>query len=576
MRHAGYPVLAGLALLIAPCAHASDLDRHAHGAHLPYVEMEAEDAATNGVVLGPDRTLSTLAAEASGRQAVRLIQPGQYVEFTLTQPANAVDIRYSVPDTQDGKGLDATLSLYVDGVKRKSLPMTSRYGWFYGAYPFTNTPADGGHPFHFYDDVRVLLGEQLAAGARVRLQVDPGDTAPSYTIDLADFEDVPAPLPKPALSLSVTDFGADPTGVKDSGDAFDRAIAEARKRGQGVWIPAGTFTVNRHVAVDRISLQGAGPWYSVVHGNGVGFFGHDSRGPDGPSRHVHLRDFAIFGEVTDRDDGASLAGIGGGLDSSEISNVWIEHTKVGVWVDGPFKGLRIRHCRFKNLTADGVNFHRGVTHSSVTQSIIRNTGDDGLAMWSEDIPDAHDGFADNTVALPMLANGIAIYGGRDISVIGNRVSDSLWQGGGIQIANRFHARPLGGAITLEHNVIDRAGAREVNWNIDIGALWVFAGDAPIDAKIRVSDTDIRDSTFAGVQVSGGDDKTVAHIAFDHVSIEKTGTYGLVAQTNSQASARALMISQTGKAPVYSCGVHFMLEDLDGRTASPQTACDSER
>ncbi len=61
----------------------------------------------------PDRTLGTLAAEASGRRAVRLDQPGQYVEFTLTRPANAVDIRYSVPDTPDGKGLDATLSLYV-------------------------------------------------------------------------------------------------------------------------------------------------------------------------------------------------------------------------------------------------------------------------------------------------------------------------------------------------------------------------------------------------------------------------------------------------------------------------------
>ncbi len=93
--------------------------------------------------------------------------------------------------------------------------------------------------------------------------------------------------------------------------------------------------------------------------------------------------------------------------------------------------------------------------------------------------------------------------GRDISVTGNRVSDSLWQGGGIQIANRFHATPLDGAITLEGNVINRAGAREVNWNIDIGALWVFADDTPINAKISVSDTDIRDSTFAGRPGIGG-------------------------------------------------------------------------
>ena len=52
------------------------------GADLGFVEQEAENAATNGTVIGPGTAAYTLPAEASGRSAVSLT-PGQYVEFTL-------------------------------------------------------------------------------------------------------------------------------------------------------------------------------------------------------------------------------------------------------------------------------------------------------------------------------------------------------------------------------------------------------------------------------------------------------------------------------------------------------------
>src|SRR5258708_30479296 len=42
------------------------------GATLPYVEYQAENAATNGTVIGPDRTFTQLASEASGRKAVQI------------------------------------------------------------------------------------------------------------------------------------------------------------------------------------------------------------------------------------------------------------------------------------------------------------------------------------------------------------------------------------------------------------------------------------------------------------------------------------------------------------------------
>ncbi|MEC4015834.1 hypothetical protein [Streptomyces sp. H27-D2] len=78
-------------------------------------------------------------------------------------------------------------------------------------------------------------------------------------------------------------------------------------------------------------------------------------------------------------DSDQVNGVGGALSDSTVSNLWIEHTKRAFWLDGPFDNLRITGTRMRDVTADGLNFRKGVTNSSVTQSHVRNSGDDGLA-----------------------------------------------------------------------------------------------------------------------------------------------------------------------------------------------------
>ena len=307
------------------------------GAPLAYTEYQAENAATNGTILAPDRAFTHLAAEAVGRQAVQLTAQGQYVEFTLTKPANSIVLRYSVPDSSNGTGITAPLSLYVGGVRKPDLSLTSKYSWFYSSYPFSNDP-NGGTPHHFFDEVHAMTGE-MAIGTKVRVQLDAGDFAPSYTIDLADFEEVAAPIAEPANFLSITDYGADATGAADSTTAINNAIAAAKSQGKGVWIPQGTFSSTSHIIVDNVTIRGAGMWYSTLHGLNIGVYGNYA---PNPSSNVHLSDFAIFGETIDRDDGAQVNGIGGAIGGgSTITNIWIEHTKVGMWFDGPFDGLTI-------------------------------------------------------------------------------------------------------------------------------------------------------------------------------------------------------------------------------------------
>ncbi|HSB01675.1 MAG TPA: hypothetical protein VLE49_13580, partial [Anaerolineales bacterium] len=68
------------------------------GAAVPWIEYEAEDAQTNGEILLPDRTFGTMAAESSGRRAVKLEQAGEYVQFRSMGPANSVVVRFVIPD----------------------------------------------------------------------------------------------------------------------------------------------------------------------------------------------------------------------------------------------------------------------------------------------------------------------------------------------------------------------------------------------------------------------------------------------------------------------------------------------
>jgi hypothetical protein len=460
------------------------------GADVGFTEYSAVGARTNGTVIGPSYNLYTLAAEAVGRTAMTLDGAGQYVEFTLAKAANAVDLRYSIPDSADGTGLTTPLHVLVNGRATSDLTLTSKYTWFYGSYPFTNNPADL-HGHHMYDDVRTLFGRTLPAGTHVRFEI--ANPSVPVTVDVADFQEVAPPAPQPRGSISVLSYGADPTGQTDSTTAIQNAIKAGSAEGKAVYIPPGDFTVTAHLIVNNVTLTGAGEWYSVLHGNGVGVYGNL---PPDPSTNVHLSNFAIFGEVMNRVDSADVNGIGGGLQDSTISNVWIQHVKAGIWMTGPFSDLKISNVRIQDTTADGINFDGGITNSSVTNTYIRNTGDDGLALWSSGAADSHDSFSHDTVVLPILANNFAIYGGNDNSITYDYATDSITQGGGIQVGNRFAAVPLAGTTTIADNTLVRTGTLDPNWKFGVGAIWFYASDSEdMTGTINVDQNTILDSPY---------------------------------------------------------------------------------
>jgi hypothetical protein len=619
------PALAGTgaAAASAPVVTRAALDPSlvsGRGADLGFAEQEAEKAATNGTIIGPGTTAYTLAAEASGRSAVSLT-PGQYVEFTLPSAANAINVRYSIPDAPTGGGITAPLDVTVNGHLSTTMTLTSQYAWLYNEYPFSNDPNAGAlhpdwwttecscvpdattpapvfpapfRPNHFYDEQRLLLGRTYPAGAKVRLTVPAGSIAATTTIDLMDSQ-VVAPPKFDLLAANVLLFGADPTGHRDSADAFDRAIAFAQRAHLRVYIPPGTYQVSRHIIVDDVTIEGAGSWYTIIKGHqvdlstpapdgsvhtGVGFYGKDASA--GGSTNVHLSGFAIEGDVRERIDTDQVNGIGGALSNSTIDGLYIQHTKVGIWLDGPMTNLKITNNVIVDQIADGINFHTGVTNSVASNNFIRNTGDDGLAMWSEKAEDSGDTFDHNTVQTPVLANGIALYGGTDNTVSDNLIADPIREGSGIQAGSRFGSEAFTGHLWITDNTTVRAGTYELNWNIGLGAIWIYALEKSISADIEVAGDNFLDNTYNAIMLvsdfSVKDLYSITNVHFTDIKVDGTGTSVVSARTAGSASFEHVVARNVGAVGVNNCGSfhftpagsEFSLTDLGGNTGGGTT------
>ncbi|MFJ4630058.1 discoidin domain-containing protein [Streptomyces sp. NPDC088847] len=521
---------AGTLVALAPgAAHA------ASGASLPFTSVEAESAATTGTKIGPDYTQGTVASEASGRQAVRL-GSGQRVEFTVPRAANAVNVSYNVPDGQSG-----SLDVYVNGVKiSRTLPVTSKY-----SYVDTSWIA-GAKTHHFFDNARLLLGQNVQQGDKVALVA----TGVQVTVDVADFEQVAGAAAQPAGSVSVVSKGADPSGAGDSTQAFRDAISAAQ--GGVVWIPPGDYRLTSSLSgVQNVTLQGAGQWYSVVH---TSRFIDQSSSSGG----VHIKDFAVIGEVTERVDSNPDNFVNGSLGpGSSVSGMWIQHLKVGLWLTGNNDNLVVENNRILDTTADGLNLNGNAHGVIVRNNFLRNQGDDSLAMWSLNSPDTNSSFENNTISQPNLANGIAIYGGTNIAVRNNLVSDTNALGSGIAISNQKFLdpfSPLAGTITVDGNTLVRTGAINPNWGHPMGALRVDSYDSAVNATVNITNTTITNSPYSAIEFvsGGGHGYSTGNVTVSGASVQNTGT--VVVQAEAQGAAKFSNVQATGVgvAGIYNC------------------------
>ena len=516
------------------------------GAIMPFTEYEAEAGTLKGgaSMLGPTRAVNStndIAAEASGRKAVRLNATGDGVEIKTLSASNSIVVRYSIPD--NGLNYTGTLSVYVNGMARKKLKVTSRYSWSYGgAGDFANLGvqknAGAGTPHHFFDETRALIGD-IPVGATVAVQKDADDNAAHFDIDLIDMEQAPEVLGKPAGFSSVTEFGAIANDDKDDTVAFNSALT----RTKSVYIPEGVFILNtKELSVQAVTVRGAGMWRSTLKGAFARF--------DCYAKGCKFYDFAMEGDTTLRnDDAPDTAFTGNGMGGSVIEHIWVEHKKVGVWTGNNTNGMTIRNSRFRDLFADGINLACGTSNVTVEHVHARNTGDDAFASWSLNQCGANTNnvFKNTYAQLPWRANCYGVYGGS--TTIQDSVCIDTPQYPGILLGTMFNSNAFGATKVTGVSLI-RTGGPQYG---EQGALKLNAEQGPIK-NIAISNVDIDSSTFSSLQFAGKN--TIDTVSVDKVKITGGGC-GLLAQAGGAADMSNVTISGAGSAVCNEKGFNFI-------------------
>ena len=509
------PFIAGAALLgvialvpaLVPSAVAAD---DQYGATVPYTRYEAEEASrSDGTTLERSDDLESTAIEASGQSYVALKDQDSSLDFTATSAANALDLRFTLPDHKSGQ-----VQVYINNDLAATLTLSSETAWQYvykeSVYDEPTLAPGTAHKRFRFDEVHTLLNGQIQKGDHVRIvKVDKNDT--EYGIDFIELEQAAPAIERPEGAVSIADYNnAQPgDGVADDAAlvaAMDAAVNTSSKK---VYIPAGTWEFSRKIGIDHpgLTFQGAGLWYTNI------FFTSDQREGGGivfnpGASNETLTDFFMSSNLKSRfGEGAQYKGFAGAAGvNTRVANVWVEHFECGFWM-GDYRehkfmtytdGMVIENSRIRNNSADGVNFVQGTKNSTVRNSSVRGNGDDSLASWaSNDLRSQSDAdaskfnsFIGNTIELGWRAGGIGLFGGE-----GHVVKDNLlvnnFSGAGIRISTVFEGRNFTynhAGMTITHNKLVRTGTTDDFYGKKRGAI-DFEENLEVGQVLNVSVTD---------------------------------------------------------------------------------------
>ena len=457
-----------------------------YGAKMPYTTHEAENATVeNGATVQQSTDMESTAVEATNQTYVELPKKDAAVTFNVTEPANALNVRYTIPDGASGQ-----LDVQVNGSSVGNLDLSSHSAWQYlkGDHEYDQA-IDGSSARFRFDETRLLLKDiQLKSGDKISLVKKKDDNVP-YGIDFIELEQAPAPVAQGENSISIVDKGASANDDSDDTAALLAAVEEAKASGKSVYIPEGRFNFDKQVNIeaDNLKISGAGVWHTQLHftsdkryGGGI-VFGHNSNG-------IELSNLYMDSNLTSRyNEDAQYKAISGTLGKdSKIHDIWVQHFEVGMWIGdydqtGNMKytdGLVVENARIRNNLADGINFAQGTKNSTVKNSNIRGNGDDGLAIWSSisngtnAAAEENNKFLNNTIESGWRAAGIGIFGGKGHEISGNLIKD-VFAGAGIRVNTVFagHNFDLNDSgIKIHDNTILRSGTTNDLYNLHRGAI----------------------------------------------------------------------------------------------------------
>ena len=503
------------------------------GATTPFTTIEAEVGAIGGGAIV--RTLQTIPAnalsspelEASGRSYVELSATGAWVSWVNSvDSANTINIRECIPDSPTGGGIDATLDLYINGILRQAIPLTSRQTWVYDGTDGNNngmsqTPSTGG-PHVFYDESRThITGAALHSGDTIMLKKDAANTASFYYIDCIDLESA-APKSRLANSLSVADYGATGTDTASVNAAFNSCCSAAKSQGKSVWVPAGKYYFTANFSPNGVTIAGAGMWYTTLYFT-MGQIQAVS---------CTLEDFCVDAVTVQRDQGMGGVNIAGS--NWLIDRVWAIHgCWAGFWCCGTNGTLQ--NSRSSICWGDGLNMNNGSAGNGVGTNLLaqnnftRGCGDDGATIYSVTESQEVNGatLRNNTTVGMWWANGLRIAGGKNVRAENNLILDDVKEAGIYIGVFGSDGNNLDSAV-VTGNVIMRCGGRR-----NPAGMAVNASPGGKLVNVTISNNTIKDAQFYGMTV--GSNTVTMNVQPNNI-IDHPAQTAIWIQSGSQGSA----------------------------------------
>ncbi|WP_229263559.1 discoidin domain-containing protein [Cohnella cholangitidis] len=506
------------------------------GANMPFTIMEAESSSngTNGTKLAPNFTPGDFAGEASGRSAVYLDSTGEYVEFTLTSPANAFVLRNAVAENTAG-----TISIYANGADKGNFAVTSKFSYVYatpttlGQLGYNNS---GSKAYWLYEDSQIMLDQVYPAGTKIKIQKDAGDV-PWIYVDMIEAENVApaASNPDPSKYVQVS-------GTK----SIEQALTEFRQdpSKKGIFIPAGEWTLSSKIFLygRATEIIGAGPWHTKLvapqdqTNTDIGFnIGSTANGST-------IKNLSAWGNYVYRQDGPGKFIDGNGMQNVTIENVWAEHFICLYWgVNSSYNTFK--NNRIKNLFADGINMTNGSSYNIIDNNYSRGAGDDAFALFSAiDAGGSYNvgnQYTNLTATNVRRAAAFAVYGGQNNLFQNLYGADTLTYPGFTVSSLSFGYNTLGFGdmdTVIDGVTLDRTGGDfwtsegaddKINDHQNFGAIWFFGGDR-VFKNILVKNVDINNPVYFGLmfQSKSPENLPMQNIRLENITINNPGRYGI--------------------------------------------------
>ena len=536
----------------------------------PYLRYEAEPGMcdTDGSFLDPPVPYSQqpLQAEASNLTALTLERKDSYVGWILDASADAITLRFSIPDAPDGKGLKTTIDIYSGNDKITSLTLDSYWSWQYTSianstekYP-DRTPSASKFARMRFDEVSSLLGRELREGSMLRLVKAEDDGVP-VTVDFIELENAGTPL-------TAADFPDDDVVIFDGNGSSLQSFISANA-GKRILIAPGIYDVPSGLSIsnNNTRISGSGMWHTTLRftADPDSRLTFGDRGVTCEADNVELSNLSLTTVSRTRYwPGKSSLGSGKALmgswgRNSTVSHVRADHFECGVWIANysgrQMENLTVTHCRFRNNYADGINLCQGTSGGKVTHCSFRNNGDDDMASWSAGDWARNHEFAWNTAENNWRASSLGIFGGEGHRAHHLLVIDAMEAGirangefGGTGFSDNSECSMTDISIYRSGCVSGTPGTQGGFWGSQQGAVDIQAGGQYGIINLRLANIDIHDSRSHGVRFSSSNGKHLQNIQMHNIHIDGHGEncWAICCESNSRGDGEYTGITFGGK------------------------------